>query len=486
MSQNLTNITKREVDQLLKAVARRDNDSRSLKQVLLENAVVYHYKLKSSSFADFKAKLTTKYRRVLSKMDPNFDANLLLSPSMQDWKVAYFCADEARINHPRSELVAWYYKEALGSDDLQDYKNEISSIVSEVEGHEASTLEGHLNKLSVVLLKKFANLTNIEMGALKLCLSSTISLISPAYKDFFMENIPLDNYVDLNENETSHVGQEETAKIEAAFEETKQLLLKLPKRILLNNEGTIEEQVQDIMLYIYKSLPIWQKTTITSEAFYVKIIDSILNIVFSDTSLQIVSGETCSDATKTVRAANENLYESVTAARSATTTTTTTTKGLCGRKIDLLLATDKEIEVAAFEFKKKSSSSKDSIYQESKSIRINASIEKVLSSFNETIDKQMGMDWCGVYGYTYVIKKVGRVFVASKVREMKLPMTRDELYSEETKELILSLYDLKGFFVEYGVKLPNNLEKNMINAVQFDDLPTIVHSPRIKHNSFAG
>ncbi|RCH85213.1 hypothetical protein CU098_008149 [Rhizopus stolonifer] len=261
-----------------------------------------------------------------------------------------------------------------------------------------------------------------------------------------------------------------------------QVLVKKPKIIAYEaDEGSVEEQVENVMSHIYKSLRIWQKTTIVSEAFYVEIVKIIMNFIFDDTNLQIVSGENCSNSTKHIRSINEALYGSHPNGR----VSTITTDNLCGCEVDMMIATDKEVELAAFEFKKKSDTSKDSIYQKSKSVRINVSVDEVLCCFSGRINAHMGMDWCvlGPNGYTYVVREYEGVYVAKKVKDLKLPFTKDELLSNHTKELILSLYELKYFYLEYSKKLPNDLSKKMLNSAQVSIIPTIVHSPKIKSSS---
>ncbi|KAI8064841.1 uncharacterized protein B0P05DRAFT_640028 [Gilbertella persicaria] len=238
--------------------------TRSLQEVIKNKTIVDYFRSKSSSFNDFKSRLIAKYKNTLLKLYPANVDDTLLHVSDERWKSVYHQIDDANLDHPRHELIAWYYKEVLKSDDLMTYKLSIEDEISRIETEEATTLKDHLNKLSVSLLKNFNSLSSLQMGVL--------NLVSIKYQEFFKQAIPLHVFFGDNQVEESVISQEDKNRIEHAFEKMKEVLVKKPKIIAYEaDEGSVEEQVENVMSHIYKSLRIWQKTTIVSEAFYVDI-----------------------------------------------------------------------------------------------------------------------------------------------------------------------------------------------------------------------
>ncbi|OBZ88348.1 hypothetical protein A0J61_03604 [Choanephora cucurbitarum] len=82
------------------------------------------------------------------------------------------------------------------------------------------------------------------------------------------------------------------------------------------------------------------------------------------------------------------------------------------------------------------------------SVRINILIQETLLCFAAGLNKRIGMNQSvsiisGPVGYTYLIKKTQRVHVATKTNTLKLPMTKEKLLSDDTKEFLSSLYSSK-------------------------------------------
>ncbi|OBZ84841.1 hypothetical protein A0J61_07105 [Choanephora cucurbitarum] len=167
---------------------------------------------------------------------------------------------------------------------------------------------------------------------------------------------------------------------------------------------------------------------------------SILKIAFRGSKYKFKLGEQACIESKTVREENEKAY--------ANNENFDSAQNIMGRRIDLLLSSY-ETNVSSCEWKAENVSPSVARSQESKNLRVNASIlEALLRLPHENNDSNrnsfvlMYSDWIGRDGCINTIVKEGNVFIVKKLGDVFIPKSVHEI-DEEFKLTIKLLYTWK-------------------------------------------
>lgn len=167
---------------------------------------------------------------------------------------------------------------------------------------------------------------------------------------------------------------------------------------------------------------------------------SVLKIVFRGSKYKFKLGEQACIESKTVREENEKAY--------ANNETVDSAQNIMGRKIDLLLSSF-QTNISSCEWKAENVSSSVARRQESKNLRVNASIlEALLRLSHQThhADNKpfilMYSDWIGSDGCINVMVKENNVFIVKKLGDVFIPKSLHEI-DEQFKQTIKLLYTWK-------------------------------------------
>lgn len=167
---------------------------------------------------------------------------------------------------------------------------------------------------------------------------------------------------------------------------------------------------------------------------------SVLKIVFRGCKYKFKLGEQACVESKTVREENEKAY--------ASNETLDSTQNIMGRRIDLLLSSF-QTNISSCEWKAENVSSPVARRQESKNVRVNASILEALlrlphekNNSNRNPFILMYSDWIGSDGCINAIVKEDNVFIVKKLGDVFIPKSLHEI-DEQFKMTIKLLYTWK-------------------------------------------
>lgn len=168
--------------------------------------------------------------------------------------------------------------------------------------------------------------------------------------------------------------------------------------------------VLDYMLSTFSPLPISK----ASELTWYRKLAHILDILFRKSGISLKNGELCCDATKVARNENRLLCEDE-----------NDKKTLLGRKIKLLLNAVC-LDLSSSKWKKDGVAVSLGEQQQIKNERMNSAILKQLLKLSIDPDIMsncyvLAMDWIGVCGYLFTVKKFNDVHVAHHVGDLFLP-----------------------------------------------------------------
>ncbi|KAI7879558.1 uncharacterized protein EV154DRAFT_606377 [Mucor mucedo] len=205
--------------------------------------------------------------------------------------------------------------------------------------------------------------------------------------------------------------------IEATTEELP-LRLKIAEKKLQLLEGrrhkSIEMQALDVIEYLVLIMRRKEQRNSSELAFY-RVTAHIMDIILNNSSLKLVDGENCSQATKSEQKANQKAFCDDDAKST-------------GRKIDLV--------------------------QHIKNIRTNASmLKKMLSLCGEDASLcVVGMEWLGLVGCVYSVEKLNDVYVMYDAGTLIVPDTLSTL------SLIVNTLDMLYKIKQHHEKLATILE----------------------------
>ncbi|CAO3646841.1 unnamed protein product [Mucor hiemalis] len=290
----------------------------------------------------------------------------------------------------------------------------------------------------------------IEVNALKLSLSRTVNAINASVNSIFNKYI-IDEQFWASVNRLSiapPLGLTPDSKeflrvlIESSKDESgainfKQLRINVvtEKLSAINDDNVDLVKLLDIIDIVVKDLVIDVRAVqdnSESELTSYRKVATILDMLFKNSGINLLDGETTCKASKSIARNQENIYGD----------TIPLNRGF-GRRIDLLLSS-KGIELSTNEWKRKKTTHDILITQQTKNIRMNKAI---LTKLHELpIEERslqntytMSMDWVGSKGYTFAVKKVDDIYIALSLKTISMPIylfqlpefvnTLDTLYS---------------------------------------------------------
>lgn len=195
------------------------------------------------------------------------------------------------------------------------------------------------------------------------------------------------------------------------------------KVALLKSDDTERLQVLDILEIVTKAcltdpafIPDDDSSELTCYRKCTKILDEVLN----GSRLQIFDGETTCKASKSVAKIHKKVFGS----------SIPLNRGF-GRRIDLILSAQNE-ELSTSEWKRLKVSSRKSLTQQAKNIRMNKAILSYLLSLpidDKVMDHifTVGMDFTGPMGYMFAVKRIEDVYVSRHLCTLVIPTYLDEL-----------------------------------------------------------
>ncbi|KAI7900020.1 uncharacterized protein BX663DRAFT_459346 [Cokeromyces recurvatus] len=119
------------------------------------------------------------------------------------------------------------------------------------------------------------------------------------------------------------------------------------------------------------------------------------------------------------------------------------------RKIDLILRYNdrKSIDLCSNEWKRSKVTSELKLKQQSKNLRVNASIMNSLHSFGASPSSLLTMDMIGLHGYIYQLTKVDDYFIATPYSVLVIPRRFSDIAYIENTLLALFKFKVNVFFV---------------------------------------
>ncbi|KAI8076663.1 uncharacterized protein B0P05DRAFT_572320 [Gilbertella persicaria] len=192
----------------------------------------------------------------------------------------------------------------------------------------------------------------------------------------------------------------------------------------------------------------------------------ILNIIFRDTGIKLVIGEKGCDASKKARGINERYF----AAKKQ--------DNIRGRKLDMMLVYN-GIVLCSAEWKSMTASKPVVLKQYVKNLRVNSSIlHNLRSCLNDDSTTILGIDWKGLVGYVYIMKKLGDVVVVKEESGVFVPSDMCEF--EDFTQSIESLMKFKAYYVGLAMKIKVKAAKDRrqrFHDDHFNITPTTSRSP---------
>ncbi|CAO3630855.1 unnamed protein product [Mucor fragilis] len=352
----------------------------------------------------------------------------------------------------RRELYKAVYLHFKGEQDLFL----VARLNKLAQGLVPRNLSEALDLLSYCLLTK--NMSPNEKNALKLsashilCFSGPTATVFARYFDKQSPNIRI--LFEQAKSRSTHfstvTGLSEEVKntmqnlIETTTEELP-LRLKITKKKLQLLEGgchkSEEMQALDVIEYLVLMIRRKEQRHSSELAFY-RVTAHIMDIILSNSSLKLVDGENCSQATKSEQKANQKAFCDDDDAKKS-----------IGRKIDLIVS-DKGCELSSSEWKKQATSPLTIEQQHVKNIRTNASmLKKMLSLCGEDAPMcVVGMEWLGLVGCVYSVEKLNDVYVMDDAGTLVVPDTLSTL------SLIVDTLDMLYKIKKHHEKLATILE----------------------------
>ncbi|KAL7328105.1 hypothetical protein PS15p_206427 [Mucor circinelloides] len=226
------------------------------------------------------------------------------------------------------------------------------------------------------------------------------------------------------------------------------LRLKITEKKLQLLEGgrhkSEEMQALDVIEYLVSMMRRKEQRHSSELAFY-RVTAHIMDIILSNSSLKLVDGENCSQATKNEQKANQKVFCDDDDAKKS-----------IGRKIDMIVS-DKGCELSSSEWKKQATSPLTIEQQHVKNIRTNASmLKKMLSLCGEdALMCVVGMEWLGLVGCVYSVEKLNDVYVMDEAGTLIVPDTLSTL------SLIVDTLDMLYKIKQHHEKLATILEPAM-------------------------
>ncbi|KAI8643806.1 hypothetical protein BD408DRAFT_138530 [Parasitella parasitica] len=211
-----------------------------------------------------------------------------------------------------------------------------------------------------------------------------------------------------------------------------------------------EMQVLDIMEFIVQCTK-RKSYRHTSELSCYRMSAHIFDLILNDTSLQMIDGENCSQATKTAQQDNQRICSD-----------DDDTKKLIGRKIDLIIA-KYGVELSSSEWKKSQTTPATIEQQRVKNFRSNCAIlNKILNlPINDASEiHTLGMDWLGMVGCMYAFDTYENIFSIHYAGDLVIPENIGTLYL--LKETLDLLYSFKHHHVNLSRSIQSSVEKSKI------------------------
>ncbi|KAI8373271.1 hypothetical protein BD560DRAFT_96506 [Blakeslea trispora] len=254
---------------------------------------------------------------------------------------------------------------------------------------------------------------------------------------------------------------------------------------LVDNEGTTEQKVINLLNQIFMLTE--RKDKYMQEADYVGFVKQLLLLVFEDTDLSIVIGETGAKCTVDVQKYNSDNFSgaanstynvsmsssSLSASSTGANLRFSEKRNISPRKIDLRILGDDEQELAFSEFKSHDAKKALVQYQESKSLRLNHCIIKS----NRLQQPVISINWEGWNGTMFQVVDCGGFCLAKKCADLLIP-SDIRLVDSSLKNLVMSLFFWKSRLCTLNDFIYRQNNKAGSKRKRYEDMPHTLLSPK--------
>lgn len=173
-----------------------------------------------------------------------------------------------------------------------------------------------------------------------------------------------------------------------------------------------------------------------------------MEVILLDNDIEVAHGENVSSSTRRMSIMND--YDEIE----------------FGRRIDVLIHQSQynnEIEFCGIEFKTQAASDTMLQYQQSKNIRINATmLNDIIGTTKDNSNSNIYIDWWGTSGYMVELFKYKNCFVAHHISSLHIPISLLEL--DEFRSTVKYLYKWRGQLIKssHEIKLALFKDKRKI------------------------
>ncbi|KAI8147781.1 hypothetical protein BJV82DRAFT_593316 [Fennellomyces sp. T-0311] len=311
------------------------------------------------------------------------------------------------------------------------------------------SMKGALLYLAAQQLK-LNNMSTLDVAIVKSCLSRVVNFVNPNIRDVILATVDNEVKTRLLTMETRPLAKLEP-EVEAYMHEiflvaerddTDAVLTMIQERKLtcIKNKERASQMylVLCCLERVVENFGLWSSDEKESEITFYRRAASILDLVFKDTDILLNDGESGSMTSKSEIETNKVLFMAH------------DTSAAFARKIDLLFKckeSSTKVELASNEWKRSYVSNNAKISQQSKNLRVNASILNNLKRFG--IAETMSMDWIGNSGYLYSLLWLPdeEVYVATCLSD-ELHMPVKNVLLRDMEETMTAFLALKTLLVE--------------------------------------
>ncbi|KAI8369934.1 hypothetical protein BD560DRAFT_122660 [Blakeslea trispora] len=371
-----------------------------------------------------------------------------------------FYYKETTAEATRNIMFQWFYL-LCECHDLKDFFEQHKGIIDHVEKSQSINPKVLIDKMSIKLLKNYDNLTASEKNVLKLSLSYIVDK-SEDNIAIYKKYISCSNFWRVVHNIKSDISLIE--------DQDKKNLEALSKQVLKASKKGIDESLEVVLTrqlelikerkrhspeyqvlqgysYLLHNFEAWSKRKKESEAEKVARINELLAIVFDNSCLTTKTGETIGRNTREIYSLNEYNFSrgsnsnyntnSMSVSPVSSSSPATVTSSHSGRKMDLIICNENDVELAFCEFK--SNKQKNLVQrQASKSLRLNQTIKiGMWKMFVE--DPLVYFNWEGQSGRFCHMQESGGIYVSEPKEAIIVPTKLKELTGDFTNTFVALL-----------------------------------------------